>query len=150
MSRFYTLIAVYVWMALLIGFMELQHEFERIGPETTLVTNHFTGEVKYCNVYPSGDMSCHRSDIQPRHWIFALIPLWPGRAELNEEPPTELQARETPFTETALFKELSIDAIMVLVLLAVTVLILRGTREQGTGSSDGGGSDGGGGGFGGE
>jgi len=150
MSRIYTLITVYLWMALLVGFMELNHEFERIGPETTLVTNHFTGEVKYCRVYRSGDMSCHPADIEPRHWIFALIPLWPGREELNKEPSTELQGRETSFTETALFKELSIDAIIVLVLLVVTILILRGTREEGTGSSDGGGSDGGGGGFGGE
>ncbi|MGK9086159.1 hypothetical protein KXR64_20480 [Brucella intermedia] len=148
--RFLSIILVWGWAALLIGFMELNHEFERIGPETTLVTNHFTGDVKYCRVYRSGDMSCHSSDIEPRHWLFALIPLWPGRDELNEDPPSELVARETPFTMTSLFKELLIDGIVVAVLLVVTVLILSGMREGGTGSSDGGGSDGGGGGFGGK
>lgn len=45
---------------MLLGYMELRHEVEYIGPRNALVTNHFTREVRNCYTYGSGDWSCHK------------------------------------------------------------------------------------------
>lgn len=144
MQRYLLLFLVFGWMAGLLGFMQLNHEFERIGPEAMLVTNHFTGEVKRCRVYRSGDMSCHDVDIEPRSWIFALIPFWPGREELDEDRQRKTAARETPFTETPLFKDILFHGFFAALMLGLAVYILRIGKEDGNADGGGGGGDGGG------
>ena len=137
-------------MAGLTGYMELQHEVERVAPSTALVTNHFTGEVRSCRTYRSGDMSCHAVDVEPRSWVLALIPFWPAREDLGGRAHlAERWADDTPFTQTQFFSDLMANGPIWIVMLGLGVLIMRIKDEPDGGGADGG-CDGGGAGAGGE
>lgn len=125
-------------MAALLGYMELEHEVEKIGPRNALVTDHFTGEVRECYTYGSGDWSCRAIDIEPRSWVFALIPFWPARDEMGDKLHlSETWADETPFTETPLFSEMISNGVIGIVMLVVGIFIMRIKDED----NGGGGSD---------
>jgi len=117
-------------MVALFGYMELQHEVERIAPQTALVTNHFTGEVRQCHVYRSGDMSCHAVDIEPRSWVFALIPFWPARQ-------FEASTDDMSFTETQLFNDMVTNGIFALIMLVVGIVVMWVANGEEGGSADG-------------
>jgi len=142
--RYLALTMVFAWMAALLGYMELQHEVEHVAPRTALVTDHFTGEVRQCRTYPNSDWSCHAVEIEPRSWVFALIPFWPARDDLGEVLSLPGPSGEpASFTENQLFSDLVSNGIMALVMLVVGLIIMR-ARDDGEGGSADGGSDGGG------
>lgn len=125
-------------MAALLGYMELRHEVERIGPRNALVTNHFAGEVQNCYTYGSGDWGCHPVDLAPRSWVFALIPFWPARNDLG---PTlhlsETWADETPFMETPLFSDMISNGVMGIVMLVAGIFVMC-IKEEKDSRDDGG------------
>lgn len=128
-------------MAALLSYMELRHEVEHIGPRHALVTNHFTGEVRNCYTYGSGDWGCHPVDIAPRSWVFALIPFWPARdnpgATLH---PSETWPDDTPFTESPLFSDMISNGVMGIVILLVGIYVVWVTKydeDDNTGGSGG-------------
>lgn len=132
-------------MAVLLGYMELRHEVEEIGPRNALVTNHFTGEVRNCDTHGHGDWSCWPADIEPRSWVFALIPFWPARDDLGDTLYlSETWAEDTPFTQTPFFSDLISNGVTGIVMLVVGILIMRIRDEEEGGDGNGGGSDGGG------
>jgi len=133
------LLLIGVGMAALLGYMELRHEVERVGPRNALVTNHFTGEVRNCYTYGGGDWSCHTIDIEPRSWVFALIPFWPARDDLGAKLHlSETWADETPFTETPLFSDLASNGVIGIVMLIVSIFIMCIKEDDDDGVSRGG------------
>ena len=113
------------WAALL-GYMELQFEVEQIGPRTALVTDHFTGEVQECDTYGHGDWGCHAIDIEPRSWVFALIPFWPARDEMGDKLHlSERWADEPSFTRTRFFSDLVSNGVLGIVILVMGIFVMR-------------------------
>ena len=132
-------------MVALLGYMELDHEVEYIGPENALVTNHFTGEVQNCNTRGYGDWSCWPAEIEPRSWVLALIPFWPARDDLGQKLHlSETWAPDAPFTETPLYSALISNGVTGLVMLVVGIFIMRIRDNEEGDDSSGGESDGGG------
>lgn len=133
------------WIAALLGYTQLQHEVEQIGPRTALVTNHFTGEVQNCDTYGYSDWSCLPADIAPRSWVFALIPFWPARDDLGDKLYlSETWAEDTPFKETPLYSDLISNGVIGIVMLVMGIFIMRIRDDEEVGDDSGGGSDGGG------
>lgn len=140
-------------MFALLGYIELRHEVEQITSETAVVTNHFAGEVQECNTAGNGDWVCRQVDVEPRHWVFALIPFWPTRDSLGEAGYVrEVPADETAFLTPQISGDLGTYTAFVLVMFAFGFILREknwssGTSERG---SDGGSDEDGGGGDGGE
>lgn len=144
-QRCILLLAVFGFMAALLGYMELDHEVECIGPENALVTNHFTGEVQNYDTYGYGDWSCRSAEIEPRSWVFALIPFWHARDDLDDKLHlSKAWAENTPFKETPLYSDLISNGVMGLVMLVAGIFIMRIRDDEERGDDSGGGSDGGG------
>ncbi|WHS30152.1 hypothetical protein QLQ09_00760 [Brucella sp. NM4] len=59
-------------MGLLISYMQLEHDHERIDRETVLLTNHWTGEVRRCHRSYNSELSCQPTTLQPRLWYLSL------------------------------------------------------------------------------
>jgi len=137
-GRYVLLLLIYGWTVALLGYMELQSEVERIGPETVLLTNHFAGDVQECNTAGYGDWRCRPVNIEPRHWIFALIPFWPARGDLAEKLYlSKTWPDEIPFSETPLFSDLIANGAIGIVLLVIGVFIMRIKEDGGSGNADG-------------
>jgi len=144
-QRSILMLAVCGSMFALLGYMELDHEVEYIGPENALVTNHFTGEVRNCNTRGYGDWSCWPVEIEPRSGVLALIPFWPARENLGEKLHlSETWAEDTPFKETPLYSDLISNGVIGIVMLAMGIFIMRIRDDEEGGDGSGGGSDGGG------
>jgi len=140
-QRHILLVVIYGWMVALLGYMELQNEVERIGPRNALVTDHFTGEVRNCYTYSGGDWACHPVDIDPRSWVFALIPFWPARDDIGQKLHlSRTWADDTPFTQTAFCSDLIPNRLIGIVMLVVGIFIIRTKDDAETDNTDGGGT----------
>jgi|SRR5690606_14443328 len=124
-QRYVLLLAIYGWSAALLGFMELQHEVERIGPRNALVTNHFSGDVRLCNTHGRGDWGCNKIEIEPRSWVLALIPFWPARDDLGAQLHlSETWANESPFAKSRLSSDLMANGIVAGIMLVIGFFIM--------------------------
>ncbi|TKT78318.1 hypothetical protein [Aquamicrobium sp. LC103] len=62
------------FLAMLLAYMQLEHDHERIDRETVLLTNHWTGEVRHCHRSRNSELSCRPTTLEPRSWYLALNP----------------------------------------------------------------------------
>ena len=143
MQRLILLFLVLSWTMALLGFMELRHEVERIDPETALITNHFTGEVRRCLTYRNMDWSCRPSDIESRSFVFALIPFWPARTMPGSGASAKAPAEGTRSRRSQLSSDLVSNGAIGPILLVVSIFILY-RRDEGEGGNADGGSEAGG------
>ena len=103
-----------------------------------MAPSHFTGEVRQCNAAGHDDWGCQPTDIEPRHWIFALIPFWPARGDLAEKLYlSKTWPDEIPFSETPLFSDLIANGAIGIVLLVIGVFIMRIKEDGGSGNAHG-------------
>jgi hypothetical protein len=144
MQRYVLLLLVFGWAAALLAFMELEHEVERLSPEVALVTNHFTGTVRRCNTYRNADWGCRPVDLEPRSWIFALIPLWPARQEFGGRLHIPEGSGDRAAFANAQFRSDIVHLCIVgAVMLVVGFFIMRIKDGDEGGAPNGGGDDGG-------
>lgn len=73
-ERFAAPVLSLIFMALLLAYMQLHHDLERVDPDTVLLTNHWTGEVRRCHRSRNSELSCLPKTLEPRSWYLALSP----------------------------------------------------------------------------
>lgn len=139
-QRFILTFVVLSFNLALLGYMELRFEVEHIDPDTALVTNHFTGEVRRCRTYRNADWSCTPTDLKPRPFVFALVPFWPARTLPGNDARAGDREDARQFRRSRLAQDLVYDGAIVLILLLLSIYLLRPEKahEGGAGGRDGG------------
>ena len=82
MTHFYSLESLkkyvpYVLVAVILGvaylYASLSKDTQYIGKNRTVVTNHWTGEVKRCVVAPDQKLACRPADSIEVPWYMAIV-----------------------------------------------------------------------------
>ncbi|WP_131818967.1 hypothetical protein [Rhizobium sp. LCM 4573] len=74
MDRLFVPVLCLFSLAMMLAYMQLERDHERIDRDTVLLTNHWTSEVRRCHRSQNSELTCRPTTLEPRPWYLALSP----------------------------------------------------------------------------